>query len=302
MGPEPLTYGLEDGVALITLNRPEHMNAVTTAMAAGMISLLRQADQDDAVRAVVVAGAGAAFCAGADLSGGAREFGPTDAQGRPTAPENHRDLGGQVALASHACRKPVLAAIHGAAVGVGITMTLGMDMRLAAEDAKIGFVFTRRGLVPEGCSTWFLPRLVGPGKAAELIFTGRLFRAREEAASGLFNHVLPGEQVLPRALHLAREVADNTSAVSTALAKAMLCRGMAAGHPHSAHLNESRAFLWAAGQADAREGVAAFMEKRAPRFGLSPTVDVPEFYRRWREEQDGLARREALGDGPEGKV
>lgn len=277
-----IKYEVADRVALITHNRPEQMNAFTYSMCHEMIYALDQADQDDGVRAVVVTGAGRAFCAGADLSGGG-SFVHKDEHGRAQRRAEHRDGGGQVVLALQRCRKPVIAAINGHAVGVGITMTLGMDMRIAAEDAKIGFVFSRRGLVMEACSSWFLPRLVGMAKAAELVYTGRVFLAKEQAASGLFNYVVPQDQVLSKAMELAREIADNTSAMSVTLSKALLQRGLIDPDPQTAHLNDSRAFIWAATAADAAEGIKSFLEKRAPNFKLSPTQDLPDFYPWWQE-------------------
>jgi enoyl-CoA hydratase/carnithine racemase len=158
-----------------------------------------------------------------------------------------------------------------------------MDIRIAAEDAKIGFVFARRGIVPEACSSWFLPRIVGTSKAAELVFTGRVFRAADEANSGLFNYVLPAKDVLPKAISLAREIADNTSATSVALSKALLYRGLADPNPESAHLNDSRCIYWAGMQKDAYEGIASFLEKRAPAFTMSASTDMPDFYPWWVE-------------------
>ncbi|MCD6305843.1 MAG: crotonase/enoyl-CoA hydratase family protein [Deltaproteobacteria bacterium] len=273
------TYSLEKGIAVITLNRAEHLNAFTLTMRKELISLFEQADKDDGVRTVVVTGAGRAFCAGADLSRG----GSTFDRSRASSISDHRDGGGQVALAAFKCRKPVIAAINGHAVGIGITMTLAMDMRIASEEAKIGFVFPRRGLVLEACSSWFLPRLVGMGKAAELVFTGRTFRASEEKASGLFNHVLPPGQVVPKAMEIAREIADNTSAVSVGLCKALLWHGLGEPDPQSAHLVDSRCFYWAGKQEDAREGIQAFLEKRPPRFAMRPSTDMPDFYPWWKE-------------------
>jgi enoyl-CoA hydratase/carnithine racemase len=276
-------YELMDGVALIRLNRPDQLNAFTPVMREELIHLFREADQDDRVRAVVVTGAGRAFCAGADLSGGGSTFDRAQREGREIRLSSHRDGGGQVSLAVFNCRKPVIAAIHGPAVGIGITMTLPMDIRIAAEDAKIGFVFARRGVVPEACSSWFLPRIVGISKAAELVLTGRIFRAAEEAHSGLFNYVLPMEQVLPKALSIAREIADHTSAVSVTLSKALLWHGLAEGDPQSVHLIDSRVFFWAGKNKDAYEGVQSFLEKRPPQFPLSPTKDLPDFYPWWKE-------------------
>jgi enoyl-CoA hydratase/carnithine racemase len=272
-------YEIDKGIATITLYRPEKLNAFTPVMREELIALFTEADLNDAVRVVVVTGSGNAFCAGADLSGG----GSTFDQSAKTTIRNHRDGGGQVALAIHGCRKPVIAAINGHAVGIGITMTLPMDMRIAAEDAKIGFVFAKRGVVLEACSSWFLPRIVGISKATELAYTGRVFRADEEAASGLFNYVVPKDQVLSKAMEIAREIAENTSAVSVALNKALLWHGLGEQDPQSAHLVDSRCFYWAGKQKDAREGVLSFLEKRQPAFTMSPSEDMPDFYPWWKE-------------------
>jgi enoyl-CoA hydratase/carnithine racemase len=195
----------------------------------------------------------------------------------------HRDGGGQVALAIFRCRKPVIAAINGHAVGVGITMTLPMDIRIVAEDAKIGFVFARRGVVPEACSSWFLPRIVGISKATEWIYTGRVFRAAEEAASGLFNYVVPQEQVFKKAMTIAREIAEHTSPVSVALSKALLWHGFAEDDPQSVHLIDSRCFYWMGHQKDSREGVESFLGKRPPKFTMKVSSDMPDFYPWWKE-------------------
>jgi enoyl-CoA hydratase/carnithine racemase len=177
----------------------------------------------------------------------------------------------------------VIAAINGHAVGVGITMTLPMDVRIASEDAKIGFVFTRRGVVPEACSSWFLPRIVGISKATEWVYTGRIFRASEEASSGLFNHVVPQEKVVDKAMEIAREIADNTSAVSVALSKALLWHGLAEEDPQSVHLIDSRCFFWMGHQKDSYEGVQSFLEKRRPKFTMRVSTDMPAFYPWWKE-------------------
>jgi enoyl-CoA hydratase/carnithine racemase len=272
-------YEIDRGIATITLNRPEALNAFTLTMRQELIALFAEADKDDAVRAVVVTGAGRAFCAGADLSGGASTFDRSQA----SSISDHRDGGGQVALAAFKCRKPVIAAINGHAVGVGITVTLAMDMRIAAEDAKIGFVFARRGVVLEACSSWFLPRIVGMAKATELAYTGRVFRAAEEKASGLFNHVVPQNQVLSKAREIAREIADQTSGVSVALCKALLWHSLGEGDPQSVHLLDSRCFYWAGKQKDAKEGIQSFLEKRPPRFTMSASTDMPDFYPWWKE-------------------
>ena len=275
-------YSVEDKVALVTLSRPEHMNAFTVRMMDELLEIFRTADRDDGVRAIVVTGAGKAFCAGADLSAGGGTF-DANAAGATVGVSGHRDGGGRVALAIFRSRKPVIAAINGHAVGVGITMTLPMDVRVAAEDAKIGFVFARRGIVPEACSSWFLPRIVGISKAAELCLTGRVFTAKEEAGSRLFNYVVPSAEVLPKAMSIAREIADNTSAVSCALSRALLWHGLGEDDPQSVHLVDSKCIHWTGRNADAYEGVQSFLEKRTPSFKMSAWSDLPEFYPWWKE-------------------
>ena len=276
-------YEIDRNIAKVTLDRPDKFNAFTPTMRKELVEIFSRIDQDDTVRAVVVTGAGKAFCAGADLSAGATAFERTHQEGRKVQMRDHRDGGGQVSLAVFGSRKPVIAAINGHAVGVGITMTLPMDIRIAAEDAKIGFVFTRCGVIPEACSTWFLPRIVGVSKAAELMYTGRLVLAADESNSGLFNAVVPRAEVLPKAMAIAEEIAENTSAVSVALTRALLWRGLAEGDPHSVHLMDSRVFYWVGQQKDAREGIQSFMEKRPPNFTMSPSSDLPEFYPWWKE-------------------
>jgi enoyl-CoA hydratase/carnithine racemase len=267
-----------DRVATVTLNRPDRLNAYTGVMRDELVDVFGAVDRDDGIRAVVVTGAGRAFCAGADLGEGGATF-----DHATTRLADYRDGGGKVTLAIHRCRKPVIAAINGPAVGVGITMTLPMDIRVVADDAKIGFVFARRGIVPEAASSWFLPRIVGISKATELVLTGRVFRASEEAASGLFNHVVPGATVLDKARAIAREIAENTSATSVALAKALLWHGLSDPDPQTAHLRDSKCIYWAGMQKDAYEGIASFLEKRAPAFTMSASTDMPEFYPWWTE-------------------
>ena len=276
-------YEIEKGIARVTLYRPNEMNALTHTMRKELIQIFATADQDDSVRAVVVTGAGKAFCAGADLSSGGSAFDRTVQEGRNVPISEHRDGGGQISLAVFKCRKPVIAAINGHAVGVGITMTLPMEIRIVSEDAKIGFVFARRGVVPEACSSWFLPRIVGMSKAAEWVYTGRVFRASEEANSGLFNHVVPQEKVLDKAMTIAREIAGNTSAISVALSKALLWHGQGEGDPQSVHLIDSRCFFWMGHQKDSYEGVQSFLEKRPPKFPMKVSTDLPNFYPWWKE-------------------
>jgi enoyl-CoA hydratase/carnithine racemase len=279
MAFETLLYDQADGVATVTLNRPERLNAVNTTVIGELLAAFDQADGDDAVRAVIVTGAGRAFCAGADLGGGGQTF--AGGPGRSERPEDHRDGGGLVTLRIFDMRKPVIAAINGPAVGFGATMTLAMDVRLASSAAKIGFVFARRGVVPEACSTWFLPRLVGIAQAAEWTYTGRVFSAEEARAGGLVSRVVAPDALLPAAHGLAREIADNTSAVSVALVRAMLWRMLGAGHPREAHRLDSLG-MWHTGRsADAHEGVTSFLEKRPPAFRGRASKDMPPFYPWW---------------------
>jgi enoyl-CoA hydratase/carnithine racemase len=276
-------YEIENGIAIITLNRPDEMNALTHIMRKELIGLFEAADRDDSIRAVVVTGAGRAFCAGADLGSGGSTFDLSQLEGHKVSLSEHRDGAGQIALSIFSCRKPVIAAINGHAVGAGITMTLPMDIRIVAEDAKIGFVFARRGVVPEACSSWFLPRIVGISKAAELVYTGRVFRAAEEAASGLFSYVVSREQVLSTAMKIAKEISENAAPVSVALSKALLWHGLTEDDPQSVHLIDSRCFYWAGRQKDAYEGIQSFLEKRPPRFTMSVSADMPDFYPWWKE-------------------
>lgn len=277
-----IKYEVRDRVAVITLNRPDRMNAFTGTMMFELIGAFEEIDRDDNVRVAIVTGEGRAFCAGADLGAGGGTF---DAKkgGETVGVSDHRDGGGRVTLAIHNCRKPVIAAINGPAVGVGITMTLPMDIRIASEDAKVGFVFARRGIVPEACSSWFLPRIVGISKATELCYTGRVFRAKDEANSGLFTYVVPSDEVLSKAMSIAREIADNTSAVSVALSRALLWHGLGSETPQHAHLIDSKCIQWAGSHPDAYEGVQSFLEKRDPEFKMSPWDDMPEFYPWWIE-------------------
>ena len=277
MAYEQILHEVVDGVLTITLDRPEKLNAFTPTMMRELIDAFDRADADDAVRAVIVTGAGRAFCAGADLSGGGGTF---DNTARDTL-ETHRDGGGLVALRIFESKKPVIAAINGPAVGVGITMTLPMDVRLASTEARMGFVFARRGIVPEACSSWFLPRVVGISRAAEWVYTGRIFSAEEALAGGLVSRIVPPADLLATARGLAREIADNTSAVSVALSRQLLWRMLGADHPMEAHQVDSRAIYWMGSSADAREGVAAFLEKRPARFTLRPSADLPGFYPWW---------------------
>jgi enoyl-CoA hydratase/carnithine racemase len=279
-----IRYDLEGGVLTITLDRPEQLNAFTTTMMNELLDAFDRADADDAVRAVVLTGAGRAFCAGADLSSGADAF-YRDGEGDAASIDQHRDGGGLVVLRIFESKKPVISAINGPAVGVGVTMTLPTDIRIASSAARMGFVFARRGIVPEACSTWFLPRLVGMGRAAEWVFTGRVFPAEEALAAGLVSRVVPPDELLPAARALAGEIAANTSAVSVTLARQLLWRMLGADHPMEAHKIDSKCIYWLAQSADAREGVASFFEKRPPRFTMRPSSDLPPFYPWWPERR-----------------
>jgi enoyl-CoA hydratase/carnithine racemase len=264
------------GVLTITLDRPERLNAFTETMRRELIAAFDRADADDDVRAVVVTGAGRGFCAGADLAKGAATF---DWRERDAAGDDWdvpRDGGGQVSLRIFECTKPVIAAINGPAVGVGITMTLPMDVRLAAEGAKIGFVFARRGIVPEACSSWFLPRIVGISQAMEWVATGRVFDAQEALAGGLVRSVHAPGELLPAAHALAREIADNTAPVSVALGRRLLWRMLGADHPMAAHRADSRAMYSRGQSADAREGVQSFLEKRPAAFADRVSDGLPD--------------------------
>jgi enoyl-CoA hydratase/carnithine racemase len=273
---ETLRYEVDDGVCTVTLNRPDKLNAVTAQSIEELIAAFDDADRDDGVRAVIVTGAGRAFCAGADLSGGGKTFGREG-----TSPTEHRDGGGRVTLRLFDLMKPVIAAINGPAVGFGITMTLAMDIRIASSKARMGFVFSRRGVVPEACSTWFLPRIVGIAQAAEWVYTGRVFDADEALRGRLVSQVVAPDALLPAARTLAREIADNTSAVSVALSRQLLWKLLGADHPMVAHRLDSQGMFWSGRSADAYEGVTSFVEKRPPRFTLKPSADMPPFYPWW---------------------
>jgi enoyl-CoA hydratase/carnithine racemase len=282
---EEIAYEVEDRILTITLDRPDKLNAFTPKMFHELLDAFDQADQDDDVRAVIVTGRGRAFCAGADLSMGAQTFDDA-AQGGSGGQQDigaHRDEGGQLTLRIFQSTKPVIAAINGPAVGVGITMTLPMDIRLAAEDAKMGFVFTRRGIVPEACSSWFLPRVAGISRAAEWCYSGRVFPASEALEGGLVRSLHPPGELLPTARALAAEIAENTSAISVTFARQMLWRMLGADHPMEAHKIDSRAINATGRSPDAREGVVSFLEKRPPEFPGRVTQDMPDFYPWWTE-------------------
>jgi enoyl-CoA hydratase/carnithine racemase len=284
-----VSYGVEDGVATITLDRPDRLNAFTKRMQVELCQVFDEIDGDAAVRAVVVTGAGRGFCAGADLGGGEATFdtdnAPAEAGMEREADGRHRDEGGIVALRMFRLTKPIIAAVNGPAVGVGATMTLPMDVRLASTAARFGFVFARRGIVPEACSSWFLPRVVGISRAMEWCATGRVFGPDEALAGGLVRSVHEPDELLPAAYALAREIADTTSGVSVAVTRALLWRMLGAAHPMEAHRLDS-AFIDELGAGpEAREGVMSFLEKRPPHFPGRVPADIPGPWPFWTDPE-----------------
>ncbi len=318
---EEIDYRVEDRVATITLDRPEKLNALTATMAMELLDVFDRIDADDDVRAVIVTGRGRAFCAGADLSLGAQTFDydsqepldqvrPVDGEadrlaalgderrsasrsprlaarlGDPAgAAQERRDGGGMLTLRIFRLLKPIIAAINGPAVGVGITMTLAMDVRLAAEDARMGFVFARRGIVPEACSSWFLPRIVGIDRALEWTYRGDVFPATEALAGGLVRSLHPPEDLMPAARELAQTIAGSTSAVSVALTRQMMWRMLGASHPLEAHRVDSRAVNRTGRSADALEGVTSFLEKRPAVYTNTVSADLPDVFPEWEEPE-----------------
>ena len=277
---EAIRYEVQDGVLTITLNRPERLNAFNGQMSAEMMDAFDRADGDDDIRAIILTGEGRGFCAGADLSSGGDTFARSNED-----LEAYRDGGGVLSLRIYALRKPIIAAINGPAVGVGITMTLPMDVRLASTEARMGFVFVRRGMVPEACSSYFLPRLVGMGRASEWTLTGRVFPASEALEAGLVNRVLPPEDLLPAARELASEIVANTSPVSVTLTRHMLWKALDAESPMAAHRVESKGIYTRGRSADAREGVVSFLEKRPAEFPLKVSADMPSYFPWWEDEK-----------------
>lgn len=274
-----------DGIATITLNRPEKMNAYTRTMQAETCAAMDDIDADDDVRAVIFTGAGdRAFCAGADLTpeGGGQIFSSGEEVGDLSDPEV-RDGGGQLTLRLFNSKKPLISACNGAAVGIGATMQLAMDMRLASDTARYGFVFARRGIVPEACSSWFLPKIVGISQALEWCYSGRVFGAEEAKEGGLIRSMHAPDDLLPAARKLAREIADNTSALSVAMTRAMMWRLSATEHPMMAHRIDSRAIYTLSRGVDAKEGIASFLEKREPNYPGKVSQDMPDFYPWWDE-------------------
>jgi enoyl-CoA hydratase/carnithine racemase len=276
-----IRYDVADHIATITRNRPDQLNAFTGTMMRELIDAFDRVDADDDVRVVIVTGAGRGFCAGADLSSGGDTFAAGGSDVTTSVPGVPRDGGGLVTLRIFECTKPVIGAINGPAVGVGITMTLPMDIRLASENAKIGFVFARRGIVPEACSSWFLPRLVGISQAAEWCYTGRVMTAAEAHTGGLVRSVHAPDDLLPAARALATEIAENTAPVSVALTRQMLWRMLGADHPMEAHRVDSRGIAERGRSADSREGVVSFLEKRPPVFPVKVSDGLPAIFPDW---------------------
>jgi enoyl-CoA hydratase/carnithine racemase len=291
MDLEEIEYSVSGGVATITLHRPEQLNAFTARMVEELLVVIDEVDRDDGVRVAILTGSGRAFSAGADMSGGAQTFDYDDARSggavgaeRVTSVAAPRDGCGRITLRLFDCLKPVISAVNGAAVGMGATLLLATDIRLASDRARFGFVFTRRGIAPEGASTWFLPRLVGVAQAAEWLYTGRLFGADEALAGGLVRSVHPPEELLGAARALADEIVE-TAPVSVALTRRMLWRMLGADHPMVAHRADSRAVYATGSQPDAREGVVSFLEKRPAQFTGRPSTELPDVFPEWVEPE-----------------
>ena len=290
MNFETIKYEVKDKILTITLNRPDRLNAFTGQMMNDLISAFDSASNDDEVRVVIVTGEGRGFCAGADLGAGEATFN-RDENPRVKKSEDVDDLewlrdgGGRTTLAIYDCSKPIIAAINGPAVGVGVTMTLPMDIRLASEEAKFGFVFARRGLVPEAASSWFLPRIVGISKSLEWTFSGKVFDAEEALKGGLIRSIHSKESLLDEAKKIANEIIENTSPVSVSMTRQMLWKMLGADHPMEAHKVDSRAIYELGKGEDTKEGVNSFLEKRPPEFPSKVSKDMPDFYPWWDEKE-----------------
>ena len=290
MNFETIKYEVKDKILTITLNRPDRLNAFTGQMMNDLISAFDSASNDDEVRVVIVTGEGRGFCAGADLGAGEATFNRDEnPRTKKTDDEDNlewlRDGGGRTTLAIYDCSKPIIAAINGPAVGVGITMTLPMDIRLASEEAKFGFVFARRGLVPEAASSWFLPRIVGISKSLEWTFSGKVFDAEEALKGGLIRSVHSKDSLLDEAKKIANEIIENTSPVSVSMTRQMLWKMLGADHPMEAHKVDSRAIYELGKGEDTKEGVNSFLEKRPPEFPSKVSKDMPDFYPWWDEKE-----------------
>ncbi len=278
-----ILYEVRENICKITLNRPERLNAYTIRMKDELLEAFSLADEDDQVRAVIVTGAGRAFCAGMELEAEGHLFGFQEKGTKKPDIGNIRDSGGEVTLKIFSLKKPVIAAVNGPAVGVGATMILAMDVRLASEKARIGFVFSQRGLVPEACSSWFLPRVVGISQALEWIYTGSIFGPEEALEGGLVKSIHAPEDLMAEAEALAGKFANKTSPISVAMARQMLWRMMGASHPMEAHKVDSRAIYACHELLDGKEGIASFLEKRDARFTSKVSKDMPWFYPWWED-------------------
>ena len=279
-----LKYEVSDRILMLTLNRPEQMNSIGASTCIELLDAFDRADNDDEVRVVIVTGAGKAFSAGADLSEDASKgsYFMERFSGREDD-QPHRDEGGVVVLRIYDMKKPVIAAINGAAVGFGITMTFPMDIRIASKNARMGMVFARRGIVFDGCASWFLPRIVGLNVAAEWVYSGRVFNAQEAYERGLVSEILEPDVLIPRAREIATQIAQNTSSISVALCRQLMWKMLGEDHPMKAHILESRALNWSFGEPDAKEGIMSFLEKRPPSFPMKLGKDMPKFYPWWED-------------------
>jgi enoyl-CoA hydratase/carnithine racemase len=278
---ETLKTTVKDKIMTITLCR-ENLNAFNHQMLTELVQVFDEADANDDVRAIIITGDGKAFCAGADLGSGTSTF-----ENKEASIEEYRDGGGMLSLRIYELKKPIIAAINGPAVGVGATMTLPMDIRIASSNARIGFVFSRRGITPEACSGWFLPRVVGISKAAELVYTGKIIPAEEALKIGLVTQVVSPEELLPAAEAIAKEIAENTSAISVTLSRQLMWKMLGASHPYESHKVESKMIHWTGQQADVKEGITAFFEKRKPNFPMKVSTDLPSFYPWWKTNNEG---------------
>ena len=290
MNYETIKYEVNNKILTITLNRPDKLNAFTGQMMNDLISAFDSASKDDEIRVVIVTGEGRGFCAGADLSAGVATFNrDQNPRAKKSDDEENlewlRDGGGRTTLAIYDCSKPIIAAINGPAVGVGVTMTLPMDIRLASEEAKFGFVFARRGLVPEAASSWFLPRIVGISKSLEWTFSGKVFNAEEALEGGLIRSIHSKDSLLDEAKSIAKEIIENTSPVSVSMTRQMLWKMLGADHPMEAHKIDSRAIYELGKGDDTKEGVNSFLEKRAPDFPSKVSQDMPDFYPWWQVKE-----------------
>lgn len=279
MSYQTIIYEVDESILTLTLNRPDRLNAFNGVMLKELLDALDKADADDGIRAIIVTGAGRGFCAGADLAAGGDSFKSDESKNSAV----HRDGGGLLTLRIFELKKPIIAAINGPAVGIGITMTLAMDIRLASDQARMGFVFARRGIAPEACSSWFLPRIVGIAKALEWVYSGKVFPASEALQERLVTAVYAPQELLPAARSIALDIAENTAPLSITLSRQMLWKMLGADHPMEAHKIDSRAIQALGKTTDAKEGVESFLEKRPPRFRNSPVKDLPDFYPWWQD-------------------